>query len=110
MTILFDGVHLTSDTSADELHEFAVGIGMKRSWYQDKGKAAEHPHYDVMGATRKRAVGRAVGRVSSVELLCRSWWATPENRERWVKMQALAPDRARRGRKPASAKPQLTNN
>lgn len=109
MTILFDGVHLTSDLGDGELHEFAVSVGLKRSWYQDKGKAKAHPHYDVMGAARKRTVEHLVGRVSSVELLCRSWWATPENRERWVKMQALAPDHARRGRKPASAKPRLTN-
>jgi hypothetical protein len=45
--ILFDGVHLVSDLSLDELHKFANSprIGLKREWFQDR----RYPHYDVFG-------------------------------------------------------------
>jgi hypothetical protein len=36
--------HLVSDTSFNELHEFAKRIGLKREWYQNK---PPHPHYDL---------------------------------------------------------------
>lgn len=48
--------HLTADTE-DELHEFALKIGMKRSWFQhSKGK--EIPHYDLVRTRRKLAVSK----------------------------------------------------
>ena len=43
--ILFDGVHLVSDESEEELHEFAENIGLRRKWYQDG-------HYDVLSKER----------------------------------------------------------
>jgi len=44
--ILFDGIHLASDESLDELHAFAKSVGLKREWFQDHPR---HPHYDVWG-------------------------------------------------------------
>ena len=41
--IFTDGIHLVSDNSLDELHEFAQKIGLKRKWFQDK----RLPHYDI---------------------------------------------------------------
>ena len=41
--ILFDGVHLVSDESEDELHEFAESIGLRRKWCQ-------RGHYDLFGS------------------------------------------------------------
>jgi hypothetical protein len=43
--ILTDGIHLISDKSLDELHDFAVSIGLKRHFFQ--GKTKGHPHYDL---------------------------------------------------------------
>lgn len=40
--ILTDGLHLVSDSSLDELHEFAASIGLKRCWYR-------RGHYDLFG-------------------------------------------------------------
>lgn len=39
-----DGVHLISDTSLEELHEFAASIGIKRCWYHASSK---WKHYDI---------------------------------------------------------------
>lgn len=46
---------MVSDTSLEELHEFAKKIGLKREWFQDNPK---HPHYDL---TTNRAKFRAIG-------------------------------------------------
>jgi hypothetical protein len=46
--------HLTSDQSGLELFEFAIEIGLKREWFQDKGPI---PHFDL---TTKRMFNRAV--------------------------------------------------
>lgn len=43
--------HMVSDTSIDELHEFAAKLGMKREWFQDKSA----PHYDVSEGLRQKA-------------------------------------------------------
>jgi hypothetical protein len=47
--------HMMSDTSVDELHEFAEALGLKRFWFQD-GSA---PHYDV--SRSKRSVALQMG-------------------------------------------------
>lgn len=52
--ILTDGVHLVSDTSEEELHDFADSIGLKRRWYQ-KG------HYDVF--PKRKALALKYGAV-----------------------------------------------
>lgn len=66
--ILTDGVHLISDRSLGELHAFARGIGLSRSWFQ--GGQRRHPHYDL---TSKLKVGVALSwgakRVTSRELI-----------------------------------------
>lgn len=45
--IYFDGVHLATDGSIEELHIFAQSIGLKREWFQSHPR---HPHYDVFGS------------------------------------------------------------
>lgn len=47
-----DGIHLVAD-SLEELHRFARGIGLRKSWFQDK----RLPHYDL---TTQRASQRAI--------------------------------------------------
>jgi hypothetical protein len=51
--------HLIAD-SREELHEFAQGIGLKRSWFQPGkplgGKPSRHWHYDVTDSMRERAI------------------------------------------------------
>lgn len=42
MAVYTDGVHLVADT-LDELHAFAVLVGLKRRWFQGR----RHPHYDL---------------------------------------------------------------
>jgi len=51
--ILFDGVHLASTESMDELHEMASRIGLRRSWIHDDDK---HPHYDIKPGVMMRNV------------------------------------------------------
>lgn len=49
MALYFDGTHLVSDTSLEELHSFAVGnLCLKKSWFQSSPPAS-FPHYDVFG-------------------------------------------------------------
>lgn len=54
--ILTDGVHLISDNSVDELHAFAIHIGLEREWFQNH----RIPHYDLKGrmveAVRRRGI------------------------------------------------------
>jgi hypothetical protein len=44
--------HLFTDGPVDELHAFAVRIGMKRTWFQDKSVQ----HYDLTPSRRRLAV------------------------------------------------------
>ncbi len=44
--------HMMSDTSLEELHQFAESLGLKRSWFQRSGGA----HYDVAMGKRKLAL------------------------------------------------------
>lgn len=46
--------HMISDTE-DELHELALKIGLKRSWFQI-AKNGSLPHYDLVASKRKLAV------------------------------------------------------
>jgi len=45
--------HLTTDSSLDELHAFAVRLGLRRSWFQQHPLA---PHYDLTIGKRKTAL------------------------------------------------------
>jgi hypothetical protein len=53
--------HLLAD-DIDELHRFAMSLGIKRSSYQGPPKTAS-PHYDITGFERSRAL--ACGALSS---------------------------------------------
>ena len=44
--------HLVAD-SLEELHAFAICIGLRRDWFQDR---ASYPHYDVTLEVRERAL------------------------------------------------------
>lgn len=46
--------HMTADTE-EELHQLALKIGMKRSWFQD-GETHTMPHYDLVNSKRKLAI------------------------------------------------------
>lgn len=66
--ILTDGVHLISDKSLDELHDFAASMGLKRHWFQGKNKG--HPHYDLTTASASlRARTKGATLVSTHEII-----------------------------------------
>lgn len=44
--------HMVADT-LPELHEFALQLGLKPSWFQNKSK---YPHYDVTVGMRNKAI------------------------------------------------------
>lgn len=44
--------HLVAD-SLEELHTFAIRLGLKRHWFQQN---ASYPHYDVTLETRTKAI------------------------------------------------------
>lgn len=45
--------HLTTDGDIQELHDFAELVGLERAWFQDHPR---HPHYDIVGKKRFKAV------------------------------------------------------
>jgi hypothetical protein len=55
------GGHLQADT-IDELHAFAVRLGMRREWFQSRPGRPENDHYDLTRARRELAL--ALGAVS----------------------------------------------
>ena len=63
--------HMISDVGVDELHSFALKIGLKREWLQDHPR---HPHYDLT-TTRmiKRAVENGAHLKSPLELARKIW-------------------------------------
>lgn len=69
--ILTDGVHLVSDTSLEELHEFAKRIGLKREWFQGPPKH-NHPHYDLFRTKVQKAIAEGAQVVTSRQLVKRS--------------------------------------
>lgn len=60
-----DGKHLVADT-IDELHAFALRLGLKREWFQNHLK---HPHYDLFGSkvTKARTLGAC--KISSKDIV-----------------------------------------
>lgn len=42
--IFSDGIHIVSDDSLQELHDFCHRIGIKSCWFH---KGSKHPHYDI---------------------------------------------------------------
>lgn len=57
--------HLVAD-SLDELHAFAASIGVKPHFFH---KTASHPHYDITGEQRTKAIEAGAKEVTSKELL-----------------------------------------
>src|SRR5262247_3515760 len=60
--------HLVSDSSLDELHEFAESLGLRRQWFQEKSI----PHYDLTGEVYELALERGAKLVSSREIVRRA--------------------------------------
>ena len=56
--------HLVSDTSFEELHEFAQRIGMRPDWFQGD-------HYDLRPSKRRLTVKAGAEEVSPTELVFR---------------------------------------
>jgi hypothetical protein len=54
MAIYTDGTHMVSDENLEELHSFAVEIGLKRHWFEGLRKG--HPHYDLMKSKKELAI------------------------------------------------------
>ena len=67
MIYMDDMGHLIADKNINELHEFATKIGLKRSWFQNKGDLS---HYDLTTPNaRRRAAAVGAIKVSSRELV-----------------------------------------
>ena len=45
--------HLTTDGALEELHAFAMSIGLRRAWFQN---GPTHPHYDLTPKKRQQAL------------------------------------------------------
>lgn len=81
--IITDGIHLTSTTSEDELHQFAQGMGLKRAWFQNRNAATQHPHYDLTTCKAKaRALAAGAKMVSSYNIIYDSYWTNRTKAER----------------------------
>lgn len=57
--------HMVADTE-DELHEFALKIGLRPEWFQANAKI---PHYDVTVTKRTEAIDKGAVSISSKELV-----------------------------------------
>lgn len=60
--------HLVSDSSIEDLHEFAASLGRRREWFQMKSV----PHYDLTGDVYELALERGAILVSSREIVRRA--------------------------------------
>lgn len=67
--------HLVSDTSIDELHQFAESLGLRREWFQMKSI----PHNDLTGVVYDLAIERGAVLVSSREIVLRAVRMTEYN-------------------------------
>jgi tRNA G46 methylase TrmB len=77
LMIITDGTHLVSTESEEELHRFALGMGLKREWYQNH---ARHPHYDLTtDKAALRAYRKGAKKVSPLTVLSTAWWASKSN-------------------------------
>jgi hypothetical protein len=57
--------HMVTDGNLEELHRFALKIGMSRSRFQDHPR---HPHYDLRSASRDLAVAQGAVEVTTSQL------------------------------------------
>lgn len=67
--------HLLADTEK-ELHEFALSIRMKRSWFQNKNR----PHYDLTKGMRTVAIKNG-----AVEITDNKMWLRIFRKQRIIK-------------------------
>lgn len=56
--------HMTSDTSEFELHDFALRLGLRRSWF-------DKDHYDLTPNKRVQAIRMGAQAVTVIELVQR---------------------------------------
>lgn len=62
-----ENCHMFTDAvDLTELHDMAVKIGMKRSWFQNK---SGRPHYDLTPARRKAAIALGAVKVGNREAI-----------------------------------------
>jgi hypothetical protein len=57
--------HMVTDGSLDELHEFAMRLGIHPRRFQNHPR---HPHYDLMASSRALAVALGAVEVSTPQL------------------------------------------
>lgn len=62
----FKMCHMSAD-NLEELHAFALSIGLKREWFQDK----RIPHYDISISKRLLAISKGAKSISSREFVTR---------------------------------------
>jgi hypothetical protein len=60
--------HMVSDSSLEELRDFAGRLGLRREQFQEHGRL---PHYDLRPETREKALSFGAEAVSSKELFKR---------------------------------------
>jgi hypothetical protein len=72
--------HLYADT-LEELHAFAARLGMKRAWFQDRGRL---PHYDL--ALQRRTLAVRLGAIEHTRREAGMFW-----RERYPRKAEPAP-------------------
>jgi hypothetical protein len=63
--IYTDGIHLISDNNLNELHEFAIKIGLKKEWFQDH----KFQHYDIWNSKLNKALENGAIKISSKEII-----------------------------------------
>jgi hypothetical protein len=61
--------HMISDNSIDDLHKFALSIGVKRHFFHG---TARIPHYDISGDQIERAKAAGAIEIRSQELVKRA--------------------------------------
>lgn len=66
--IYTDGVHMISDKSISELHEFAARLGLNKCWFENRRNKG-HPHYDLKPAQAEAAVAAGAVKVSSRDIV-----------------------------------------
>jgi hypothetical protein len=73
--IYTDGVHLITTGNQEELHQFAIEIGLKREWYQEH----KHPHYDILNRKIRANALRSGAKLVDQKTLVRKLKAGEQN-------------------------------
>jgi hypothetical protein len=74
------GVSDRSPAGLEFLHQFAESLGLKRAWFQDKGR---HKHYDLYPSKRALAITKG-----AIEVDQRSYVKLCSDNERLLKLMA----------------------